>query len=146
MMDYLAAFAISGSGMAVEKLRLDVTAVNLANVNSSKGADGALFRPLRVVSGVRADPRFEAAMRAWGVQLGGSQVQEIRPTDTAPRLVHEPGHPDADARGFVSYPGVNPVAEMTNLITAVRSYEANVVALNAAKVMAQRALDIGGGR
>jgi flagellar basal-body rod protein FlgC len=146
MMDYLAAFAISGSGMAVEKLRLDVTAVNLANVNSSKGADGAMFRPLRVVSGVRADPRFEAAMRAWGVQLGGTQVQEIRPADTAPRLVHEPGHPDADARGFVAYPGVNPVAEMTNLITAVRSYEANVVALNAAKVMAQRALDIGGGR
>jgi flagellar basal-body rod protein FlgC len=146
MMDYLAAFAISSSGMAVEKLRLDVTAVNLANVNSSRSADGALFRPLRVVSGVRTDPRFEAAMAAWGVQLGGAQVQDIVPTDTPPRLVSEPGHPDADARGFVAYPGINPVAEMTNLITAVRSYEANVVAMNAAKVMAQKALEIGGGR
>jgi flagellar basal-body rod protein FlgC len=146
MMDYLAAFAISGSGMAVEKLRLDVTAVNLANVNSSRSADGALFRPMRVVSGVRADPRFEAAMRSWGVTLGGAQVQEVRPTDVPPRMVLEPGHPDADARGFVAYPGVNPVAEMTSLITAVRSYEANVIALNAAKVMAQKALEIGGSR
>ena len=145
-MDYLAAFAISGSGMAVEKLRLDVTAVNLANANSSKSADGTLFRPLRVVSGMRTDLRFEAAMAAWGVQLGGAQVQDVRPTDTPPRQVLEPGNPDADARGFVSYPGINPVSEMTNLITAVRSYEANVVALNAAKVMAQKALEIGGSR
>lgn len=144
-MDYLAAFAISGSGMTVEKMRLDVTAMNLANVNSSRGADGTMFQPLRVVSGVRADPRFEAAMAAWGVQLGGAQVQQLVPTDAPPRMVLEPGHPDADSRGFVSYPGINPVAEMTNLITAVRTYEANVVALNAAKTMAQRALDIGGG-
>jgi flagellar basal-body rod protein FlgC len=145
-MDYLAAFAISGSGMAVEKLRLDVTAVNLANVNSSKGANGALFQPLRVVSGMRADPRFQAAMLAWGVQLGGTQVQEVQPTSAPPRLVLEPGHPDADARGFVAYPGVNPVTEMTTLIAAVRAYEANVIALNAAKTMALRALDIGSGR
>ncbi|HEY6863636.1 MAG TPA: flagellar basal body rod protein FlgC [Burkholderiales bacterium] len=144
-MDYLAAFAISGSGMTVEKMRLDVTAMNLANVNSSRGADGTMFQPLRVVSGVRTDPRFEAAMAAWGVQLGGAQVQQLVPTDAPPRMVLEPGHPDADSRGFVSYPGINPVAEMTNLITAVRTYEANVVALNAAKTMAQRALDIGGG-
>jgi len=145
-MDYLAAFAISGSGMAVEKLRLDVTAVNLANVNSSRTVDGALFRPMRVLSGPRADPRFEAALAAWGVQLGGAEVQQVQPTDTPPRMVLEPGHPDADSRGFVSYPGINPVAEMTNLVTAVRAYEANVVALNAAKTMAQKALEIGGGR
>jgi flagellar basal-body rod protein FlgC len=145
-MDYLAAFAISGSGMAVEKLRLDVTAVNIANVNSSRGPDGTLFRPLRVVSTLRQDPRFEAALSAYGVALGGAQVEEIRPTDAPPRLMHEPGHPDADDKGFVAYPGINPVAEMVNLIAATRSYQANVMALNAARFMALRALEIGSGR
>ena len=145
-MDYFAAFAISGSGMATEKLRLDVTAVNIANANSVRGPDGALFRPLRVVSSMRQDMRFEAQMRAYGVALGGVQVDEIRPTDAAPRALYEPGHPDADVRGYVTLPGVNPVAEMVSLIVATRSYQANVMAMNAAKFMAQRALEIGGTR
>jgi flagellar basal-body rod protein FlgC len=145
-MDYFAAFAISGSGMAVEKLRLDVTAVNIANVNSSRGADGTLFRPLRVVTSMRQDPRFEATLRAYGVPLGGVQVDEIRPTDAPPRVLYEPGHPDADELGYVSVPGINPVSEMVSLIVATRSYQANVVAMNAAKFMAQRALEIGGAR
>jgi len=145
-MDYFAAFAISGSGMATEKLRLDVTAVNIANANSVRGPDGALFRPLRVVSSMRQDLRFETALRAYGVALGGVQVDEIRPTDAPPRALYEPGHPDADARGYVSLPGVNPVAEMVTLIVATRSYQANVMAMNAAKFMAQRALEIGGTR
>lgn len=145
-MDYFAAFAISGSGMATEKLRLDVTAVNIANANSVRGPDGTLFRPLRVVSSMRPDTRFEAVMRAYGVPLGGVQVDEIRPTDAAPRAVYEPGHPDADDRGYVNLPGVNPVAEMVSLIVATRSYQANVMAMNAAKFMAQRALEIGGAR
>jgi flagellar basal-body rod protein FlgC len=142
-MDYLAAFAISASGMAVEKLRLDVTAVNLANVNSARATNGALFQPLRVLSGTRADPRFEAIMQSYGVTLGGAEVTQIVPNSTPPRMVSDPGNPAADDRGFVAYPGINPVAEMTNLIVATRTYEANVLALNAAKTMAQRALDIG---
>jgi flagellar basal-body rod protein FlgC len=145
-MDYFAAFAISGSGMAVEKLRLDVTAVNIANVNSSRGPDGTLFRPLRVVSSMRREARFEETLRAYGVALGGVQVDEIRPTDAPPRMLYEPGHPDADDRGYVSVPGINPVSEMVSLIVATRSYQANVMAMNAAKFMAQRALEIGGAR
>jgi flagellar basal-body rod protein FlgC len=145
-MDYLAAFAISGSGMAVEKLRLDITAVNLANVNSSRAPDGTMFRPLRLITGMHQDPRFEAMLHAYGVALGGAQVEDIRPVDVPPRLVYEPSHPDADAKGFVAFPGINPVAEMVNLITATRSYEANVMAFNAAKVMAQHALQIGASR
>jgi flagellar basal-body rod protein FlgC len=145
-MDYFAAFAISGSGMAVEKLRLDVTAVNIANVNSSRAPDGTLFRPLRVVSSMRREPRFEETLRAYGVALGGVQVDEIRPTDAPPRVLYEPGHPDADDRGYVTVPGINPVSEMVSLIVATRSYQANVMAMNAAKFMAQRALEIGGAR
>jgi len=145
-MDYYTAFAISGSGMAAEKLRLDVTAVNIANANSSRGADGTLYRPLSVVTSMRVDPSFESVMRAYGAPLGGVQVDEIRPTDTPPRVLYEPGHPDADDRGYVTVPGINPVTEMVNLIVATRSYQANVVVLNAAKFMAQRALEIGGTR
>ena len=145
-MDYLAAFAISGSGMAVERARLDVTAVNLANANSTRGPDGAMYRPLRVVSGVRVEPRFANLLGLFGTQLGGAQVREVVPVDLPARLVHDPGHPDADANGFVAYPGMNPVLEMVNLMVAVRGYEANLVALNAAKTMALRALDIGGNR
>ena len=76
--------------------------------------------------------------------LGGAKVLSIARLETAPRLVFDPGHPDANDKGYVSYPGVNQVNEMTNLVVALRAYEANVTAFNAAKVMALKALDIGG--
>lgn len=145
-MSYMAAFDISASGMTVERLRLDTTAVNLANANSTRAPDGAMFRPLRVVSGPKADARFAATMDAFATarSMPGVQVTEIRQLDVPPRMVYEPAHPDADEKGFVAYPGINPVAEMVNLITTMRAYEANVVAMNAAKTMALKALDIGG--
>lgn len=134
-MNYLQSFAISASGMAVEKARVDITAVNLANAHSTRAADGSGFRALRVISAERGT--FESLLR-------GAQVVDVRPLEAAPRLAFEPGHPDADEKGFVAYPGINPVAEMMNLLTAVRAYEANVAALNAAKAMARRALELGG--
>lgn len=145
-MDYLTAFKISGSGMAVERARLDATAVNLANVNSTRGADGSVFKPLRVISGPKTGDAFAATMDALSPgQAGlGVEVTEIRRLDVPPRLVFEPAHPDADEKGFVAYPGINHVAEMVNLITTMRTYEANVVAMNAAKTMALKALEIGG--
>lgn len=135
-MNYLQAFAISASGMAVEKTRVDVTAVNIANATSTRSPDGSAFRPLRVVSGAKPAGSFSDL-------LAGARVLELRALEAPPRLAYEPGHPDADERGFVAYPGINPVSEMVNLVTAVRAYEANVAALNAAKAMALRALEIG---
>ena len=135
-MNYLQAFAISASGMAVEKARVDITAVNIANAQSTRGIDGTGFRPLRVISAARSAPEFSTLLQ-------GAQVVAVRPVDTPPRLVLEPGHPDADERGFVAYPGINPVTEMVTLMTAVRVYEANVAALNAAKSMALKTLDLG---
>jgi flagellar basal-body rod protein FlgC len=145
-MNYMAAFEISASGMTVERVRLDTTAVNLANANSTRSLDGTTFRPLRVLSGPKMGQNFSATMDAFSAarSVPGVQVNEIRPLDVAPRLVFEPAHPDADEKGFVAYPGINPVAEMVNLITTMRTYEANVVAMNAAKTMALKALDIGG--
>jgi flagellar basal-body rod protein FlgC len=139
-MSYLQAFAISASGMAVEKARVDVTAVNLANVNSARSVDGVPFRPLRVIS-ASATPTFADLLAG---HLGGAQIVELQALDTPPRLAYEPGSPDANEKGFVAYPGIQPVAEMMNLITATRVYEANLAALDAEKSMAMRTLQFGG--
>jgi flagellar basal-body rod protein FlgC len=147
-MDYHSAFAISASGMAVEKARLDVTALNIANASSTR-AGGTLYQPLTVISAPRQAAAFTRAMAAYG-RVGldalptGVQVVEVRATGAPPRQVYEPAHPDADARGYVAYPGINPVTEMVNIIAATRAYEANLAAMAAARSMAQRALDIGG--
>ena len=132
-MDYRNAFAVSATGMNVEKLRLDTSAVNLANIHSSKGADGKLFRPLHVTT-VEGTSNFAVGFE----QLAGEE------TDVAPHKLYEPGNPDADDKGFVSMPGVNQVTEMVNIASALRAYEANVVAMNAAKTMALKALELGG--
>jgi len=140
-MDYNAAFQISASGMAVEKLRLDVTAANIANMNSAAASAAQAYRPLRVVSQTTPLNFGEQFDRLAG---GGVEVLAVEPQAVSARMVYEPGHPYADAKGMVAYPGVNHTAEMVNLSTALRAYEANVAAMNAAKTMAARALDIGG--
>ncbi len=142
-MDYRSAFAISAAGMSVEKLRLDVTALNLANMNSTKGVDGQLFKPLRVVAKLGAASfasQFDASSSLASL-LPAGRIEEM---NVAPRIMHDPGNPDADEKGNVQLPGVNHLGEMVNMMSAIRAYEANVVALNTAKTMAQRALDIGG--
>ena len=144
-MDYTSAFAISASGMAVERTRLEVIALNLANAGSTR-AGGVLYQPLAVIAAPRPPSAFAELMAGYGAGAlpSGAQVVEVRPTGALPRLVHDPGHPDADARGYVAYPGVDPVHEMIGMLQATRAYEANVAALNAARTMALRALDIGG--
>lgn len=143
-MDYRNAFAISATGMDVEKMRLDVTAVNLANANSTRGPDGKLFRPLQV-SVIEGSRNFAVGFeRLMSARLHGAQVLRIEESAVAPRQLYDPGNPAADDKGFVSMPGVNQVTEMVNLSLAIRSYEANVVAMNAAKSMARKALELGG--
>ncbi|MES2090450.1 MAG: flagellar basal body rod protein FlgC [Pseudomonadota bacterium] len=145
-MDYAQVFEISASGMAVQKTRLEVAAHNLANANTVEGANGKPYQPLRVVSkaisGGYATPTFGAAMDE--ASLGGASSSLAADTSVEPRLVHEPGHPKADSSGMVRYPGVNHLDQMVNITEALRAYEANVAALQAAKTMAARALDIGG--
>lgn len=144
-MDYYAAFAIGASGLEVQKTRLDISALNLANAHSTR-AGGTLYQPLTVVSGPRVASRFDPLLSGYAASLPalGAEVVSVQPLNLPPRLVHEPGHPDADARGFVAYPAVDPLREMLTLMTATRAYEANLSALNAARTMAQRALEIGG--
>ncbi|MTV41453.1 flagellar basal body rod protein FlgC [Duganella radicis] len=142
-MDYNSAFQISASGMAVEKLRLDLTAANLANMNNAAAGPAQAYRPQRVIS--QAAPlNFGQQFGRLSASAGGVQVLSVETLAVAPRMVHEPGHPYADAQGMVAYPAVNHAAEMVNLNLALRAYEANVAAMNAAKTMAARTLDIGG--
>lgn len=146
-MDYLAAFEISASGMAVEKARLDTVALNLANVNTTRGENGKVYKPLRVISAAKFNDAFDNYLSLSGPgRAAGAQVVEIRELSVTPRLVYEPGHPDADEKGYVAYPNINPASEMVTLVETVRAYEANVRAMNAAKSMALRALEIGGSR
>ena len=135
-MDYAALFEISASGMDFQRQRMETIANNLANANTTRGVDGDVYRPLEAIA--RTDEYgFDAVMKG---------VQDVRIVEKfgAPRSVFSPGHPDADAQGFVSMPNINPVDEMVSMITATRAFEANVRAMNAAKTMALRALEIGG--
>jgi flagellar basal-body rod protein FlgC len=145
-MDYQNAFAISSAGMAVERLRVEVSALNLASANTVADGTGAVFQPLRVVAraasgGVAGDPATFSALIGRGM---AGPVATVEAADLPARKVLEPGHPAADAQGFVSYASVDPATEMLTLLSATRAYEANVAAMNAARTMAMRALDIGG--
>ncbi len=142
-MDFGSVAAISAAGMDIEKARLNASAINLANAHTTRTADGVPFRPLRVVTG-RGNSRFSSALDGLQTRLPQPTLVNVEQAVLPPRLAFEPGHPDADSRGFVAYPGVEPLSEMTNMMAAQRAYEANVIALNAAKAMAMKALEIGG--
>lgn len=142
-MDYRAAFEISAAGMSLEKTRLDISALNLANMHSSIAPGSQGYRPMRVL----AQPLtvdFSNVMNA--ESSAAVRSLSIVPMENTPRLVSDPGHPHADERGFVRYPGVDQASEMIIAMTALRAYEANVAAAGFARAMASRALEIGGQR
>lgn len=128
------ALNVSASGMSAERLRMDVIASNLANANTTRGADGQPYRRQEVI--------LQEKSPSFGEVLGGVMVAGIADDPTPPRRVYDPGHPDADKNGYVTMPNVNPVTEMVDLITSSRGYEANVTAMNAAKQMFTKTFDI----
>lgn len=136
---------ISASGMTAQRLRMDIISQNIANVNTTRDANGNPYRRKAVVFSEKdATPFQDILMRTAGVIGSGVKVTRIVEDDkTAMRKVHDPSHPDADEQGYVSYPNVNAVQEMTDLIDASRSYEANVTAFNATKSMALKGLEVG---
>jgi flagellar basal-body rod protein FlgC len=135
-MDYSQIFAISASGMNLERARVETASVNLANANTALNADGSGFKPLRVL----AQSAFSAS-----VDQGLAQVRyQVVPAAVSPRMVYDPGHPAANASGFVAYSGVDTATEMVTLMSATRAYEANVAAMNTARTLALRTLEIGG--
>jgi flagellar basal-body rod protein FlgC len=142
-MDYRAAMQISAVGMNLEKARLEVAAMNLANMHVSQAPGTAPFSPMRVIAKANAASFQNLIDASRGSDLAPLQVALV-PTQTPDRLEHDPGHPHADAKGYVRYPGINHAHEMLTAMSAMRAYEANVAAANMAKTMATRALEIGG--
>lgn len=135
-MDYSQAFAISASGMNLERTRVEVAALNLANANTVADPDGNVYRPMRVVARASFAEAVTQGMQAVSVQ--------VEPTLQPPRMVYEPGHPLANARGYVTYAGVDTATEMVTMMSAMRSYEANVAAMNTTRNLTLKALEIGG--
>ena len=134
----------SGSALSAERVRMDVTAENLANAQSTRTANGqGPYRRKEVVlqeagAGVGARASFADSLQA----ARGVKVAGIVEDPTPSRRVYDPGHPDADAQGYVEMPNVNTVTEMTDLIGASRAYEANVTAMQTTKAMFARTLDL----
>ena len=138
-MDYARSFAVSAAGMVAERTRVEAAALNLANANTVQGAGGAVYQPMRVV----IHPGEFTALVAAGLQSVSVPAAHLEPTGARPRMVQEPGHPLADERGLVAYAGVDSATEMVTLMSATRAYEANVAALNTARALALKTLDIG---
>lgn len=137
------------SGLTAQRLRMDLISNNLANANTTRTAEGGPYR--------RQTPVFAPMLRSktlWslsgfggeaGVEdpAGGVRVVSVSTDQRQGKLAFEPGHPDANAEGYVAYPNVNVVSEMADMISATRSYEASVTALQAVKSMALKALELG---
>lgn len=138
-MDYLNSFAVSAAGMAVERTRVEVASLNLANAHTVQAPGGQPFEPLRVVAGASGF----AALVDHGLRGAALPVAAVESSGAAPRMVHEPAHPLANEAGFVAYPGVDPATEMVTLMSATRAYEANVAALNTGRALVLKALEIG---
>jgi flagellar basal-body rod protein FlgC len=138
---------ISASALTAQRLRMNVTAENLANAETTKTADGTPYRRKEVyLESVATSGSFgsqlSAAMGSKGVVPGGVQAKAITEDPTQGKLVYDPSHPDANAQGYVRMPNVDTVTEMVDLIDAQRSYEANVTAMSASKQMFAKTLEI----
>jgi flagellar basal-body rod protein FlgC len=141
-------FNISASALSAQRIRMDVISQNIANVNTTRTADGTPYRRKTVVFQEKgADVPFsqylsEESRERFSIG-GGVRVTGIAEDQTPFKDVYDPGNPDADENGIVKMPNVEIVTEMVNMISATRAYEANVTALNASKSMAVKALEIG---
>lgn len=151
-MSIMNALNVSASGMTAQRLRLDIISQNIANVSTTRDENGDVYRRRTVLfaekdSGdVSAFGRMLKDRTSGLSEANGSGVRVTAIVEdhvTAMKKVYEPSHPDADEEGYVTYPNVNTVTEMTNLIDATRSYEANVTAFNATKNMLLRGLEVG---
>lgn len=144
-MDVLTAMEISGSALKAERTRLNIAAMNLANANTTRTVEGGPYKAKSVVfEAKRLDgSSFQNTLNSTAERLRKVEVSEIVEDKTPFLEVYDPDHPDADGNGIVKMPNVNTAEQMVDMMSARRSYEANVTALDAAKTMALRALDIG---
>jgi flagellar basal-body rod protein FlgC len=144
-MDLLTSLKISASGLAANRKRQAAISSNIANAQTTKTAEGGPYRPKEVVFG------SEPARKSFGDILEGElgenvhtvHATEVISTNKPPVLKYEPHHPDANEQGYVAYPDINVMKEMADMISAQRSYEANINAMNTTKSMLMKSLELG---
>jgi flagellar basal-body rod protein FlgC len=140
-MDFFTAMEVSASGLSAERTRMNVAASNLANAQTTQAAGGGPYKRRDVVLASVDAPGTKGTQFAQAVR--GVAVSQITQDAAPPRLEYDPGHPQANAQGYVAYPNINPVEEMVDMITASRAYEAGITTMTTAVNMAERALGIG---
>jgi len=143
-MSLFSVLSVNASGMAAQRLRAEVAVENLANSETTRTAEGGPYRRKDVV--FRSEPQsspfaavFQTEMRDGGVGVG---VEDVMEDSREPEMRFIPGHPDADARGYVAFPRVNVAEEMVDLMGAARGYQANISAMGAIKDMIHRSIDL----
>lgn len=146
-MSMFSAFNINASGLTAQRYRMDVISENVANASTTRTADGTPYRR-KVVTFVQKGNQNDFDRVLGKVSRGysgqGVRVEKVSEDNETPmNMVYDPSHPDADENGYVTYPNVNIITEMTNLIDASRAYEANSTAFNASKSMALQGLELG---
>lgn len=145
-MGFFNSINISASGLAAEKLRMDVISKNIANVNTTKTASGTPYRRQVVVfqESEKQIPFSQYLSDASkNITSSGVKVTGIVEDKSPFKMVYDPGHPEADENGYVQMPNIDVMTEMVNMISASRAYEANVTSINTTKSMAMKALEIG---
>jgi flagellar basal-body rod protein FlgC len=152
-MSFLDSFDISASGLSAQRVRMDVAAENIANVNTTRTESGGAYRRKEVaLESFGTTESFQSVLSRTAEQSGklpkgtarksGVRVSEIVDDPTENKKVYNPTHPDADADGYVEMPNVDVLKETVDTMDATRSYEANVTVLNALKAMTQKAMEI----
>jgi flagellar basal-body rod protein FlgC len=134
-MDSFGVFKVSASALSAQRQRMNVIASNMANAHSTRTAEGGPYRRRDVVFSVETD-------KPGNNTLQGVKVSDVVTDATPPRMIYDPGHPDADKNGFVAMPNVNVIEEMVNMMMASRAYEASVSAFNMSKTNFIRTLDL----
>ena len=144
-MDFFSGMRISGSGMTAERMRMNTIASNIANIDTTRTPEGGPYRRKDIVFEAIPDSKNfgDIITDQPGSSLDRVQVTDVLVDRKAPILKYEPDNPDANAQGYVAYPNINLMEEMTNMIQATRAYEANVSAMRATKDMAMSALQLG---
>lgn len=144
-MNFIDALHISATGLTSQRLRMNVVSSNLANSNTTRTPGGGPYKRKDVVfTSQPVQGSFQDMMRSQlSGKLSGVKVVEIINDPSPPVIKYDPQHPDADEEGYVSMPNINMIEEMVNMMSATRSYEANVTAVKATKRMVQKALEIG---
>jgi len=134
---------VSGSALTAERLRAEVVTSNMANAQSTRTPQGGPYRRQLVVFRAQRLPQFGAQLAGFGLSHArGVRIEQVVASASPAIERYQPGHPDANDKGYVAYPNVDPVEEMTDLLGAVRSYELNAAAVQSAKTMIQESIDL----